>query len=100
MAEILRTRRLGVIIADDSEHALTLARTAQPDLILVDTATKPADATQLCDWLKTGSTTAATSLIIVPPKGQLRSVPWGSPQTRSRLSYAAMRGITIERSAG
>jgi len=70
IATALDREELETIVATDGEQALTLARTLQPDLILLDVMMPGKSGIEVCATLKTNPETASIPVILITAKAE------------------------------
>jgi signal transduction histidine kinase len=70
IAAALGRHGLQVAMAHDGEQALELARTLQPDLILLDVAMPGRSGLEVCATLKTDPVTAAIPVVFITARGE------------------------------
>ncbi len=75
--ELLLAREHEVLTARDGEAALALARSARPDLILLDVVMPGMDGFETCRRLRAAEETRATPVILITTRGELESLERG-----------------------
>jgi signal transduction histidine kinase len=70
MAETLDLQGLKTVLADDGEHALVMAHTLQPDLILLDVTMPGISGLEVCERLKSDPALSSIPVIFVTAKAE------------------------------
>lgn len=71
---VAREEGYGVLMADNGEDALRLARSASPALIVLDISMPRKDGNLVCKELKASAATQGIYLIVLTAKGQERDM--------------------------
>ena len=71
---VVREEGYGVLVADNGEDALRLARAEAPDVIILDISMPKKDGNLICKELKAGEATRGIYIIVLTAKGQERDM--------------------------
>jgi DNA-binding response OmpR family regulator len=71
---VVREEGYGVLLADNGDDALRLARSQSPDAMILDISMPGKDGHLLCKELKAGAATRRIYVIVLTAKGQERDM--------------------------
>ena len=71
---VVREEGYGVLLADNGDDALRLARSRPPDMVILDISMPEKDGYLVCRELKSSTTTRSIYIIVLTAKGQERDM--------------------------
>jgi DNA-binding response OmpR family regulator len=74
---VVREEGYSVLVADNGDDALRLARSESPDVMILDISMPNKDGNLVCQELKAGTTTGGIYIIVLTAKGQERDMQEG-----------------------